>query len=419
VPPALENGRTTFATFVAESHLIAAHELPTRISRHAGELGFTDAQTYLVDLQQQVLVPFLPASGPGAELDPKPLPVASTLAGRAFQHGNMLVHDEGDGPLHLWAPLLDGTERLGVLAVRYDPPADRELDVPHRDELTFLASLVAGLVMSKTLYGDTLVRLRRTSQMSLAAEIQWALLPPLTFVNSDVSVAAALEPAYEVAGDSVDYSVEAGSAKFAVFDGMGHALSSAQMVGLVVAAYRHARRSGQTLSQTAQQIDAVVHDSFSGLAFVTGLMVELDLGTGLLTWISAGHPPALLLRNGRLVKALEVTPMLPLGLGPDLGDEGSSDRPFVHVGVEQLEPGDLVLLYTDGVTEARSPSGEMFGEDRLTDLIIRNVAAGLPPAETMRRAVSALMQHQGSDLADDATLLLASWRPQHIEQFVP
>ena len=62
--------------------------------------------------------------------------------------------------------------------------------------------------MSKTLYGDTLVRLRRTARMGLAAEIQWNLLPPLSFASTEVSVAAALEPAYEVAGDSVDYAVD-------------------------------------------------------------------------------------------------------------------------------------------------------------------------------------------------------------------
>jgi hypothetical protein len=418
VHPAPPSGRTTFATFVRESHLLAAHELPERISRHATELGFDDATTLVVDVQQQVLVPFLAPGAPEHDHE-RALPVASTMAGRAFQTSTVVSHDEGAGPVRLYVPLLDGTERIGVLILSHSPVgASRELSPVSRQDLDFFASLVAELLTTKTPFSDTLVRLRRTAPMSLSAEIQWALLPPLTFVNADVSVAAALEPAYEVAGDSVDYAVDADTAKFAVFDGMGHELHSAQMVALVVAAYRNARRHGRTLAETAAGIDQVVHEMFGGLSFVTGILAELDLATGRLAWVSAGHPPPLLLRHGRLVKSLEVTPLLPFGLGRTLGDTGP-DAYTGSVGTEQLEPGDLLLLYTDGVTEARSPQGEMFGETRLTELVLKNVAAGLPPAETMRRAVTALMEHQGSDLADDATLLLASWRPEHLEQLLP
>jgi serine phosphatase RsbU (regulator of sigma subunit) len=111
-----------------------------------------------------------------------------------------------------------------------------------------------------------------------------------------------------------------------------------------------------------------------------------------------------LLREGRLVRALEVEPLLPLGLNQQL----SSPAP-APVGTEQLQPGDMLLLYTDGVIEARSPDGEFFGQDRLVDLIARNLAAGLPAPETMRRVVHALLDHQAGDLDDDATLLLVEW----------
>jgi serine phosphatase RsbU (regulator of sigma subunit) len=80
-----------------------------------------------------------------------------------------------------------------------------------------------------------------------------------------------------------------------------------------------------------------------------------------------------------------------------------------RIGAEQLEPGDCVLFYTDGVTDARSPTGEFFGEQRLADLIVRNLAAGLPAPETMRRVVHALLAHQLGRLDDDASLLLVQW----------
>ena len=129
--------------------------------------------------------------------------------------------------------------------------------------------------------------------------------------------------------------------------------------------------------------------------------------------MSAGHPPPLLLRHGRLVRTLELEPELPFGVA--LGEDASE----LNIGTEQLEPGDYILLYTDGVIEARSPDGELFGVERLTDLMIRNLAAGMPASETMRRAIIALLKHQGSELADDATMLLAQWLPERPEELLP
>jgi serine phosphatase RsbU (regulator of sigma subunit) len=209
--------------------------------------------------------------------------------------------------------------------------------------------------------------------------------------------------------------VEPDVARLAVFDGMGHELRSSQLVGLAVSAYRSARRRGYGLNQTAHEIDEALAQAFDGEGFTTALLAELDTSSGHLAWISAGHPPPLLLRQGQLVKTLEVAPRLPFGLG--LGMDESTHP--TDVGFEQLQPGDYLLLYTDGVTEARSPEGEMFGIPRLVDLITRNLADGLPAPETMRRAVRALLAHQGSNLDDDATMLLAQWRPQHPEALLP
>jgi len=185
---------------------------------------------------------------------------------------------------------------------------------------------------------------------------------------------------------------------------MGHGIVSAQLISLVVAAYRNARRAGQSLLDTAAHIESAVNDVFRVESFATGLLCELDTTTGVLTWVSAGHYEPLLLRDGRLVRALEVEPMLPLGLNRDLLATSSA-----VVGDEPLQPGDMLLLYTDGVIEARSPGGEFFGQERLVDLVTRNLAAGLPAPETMRRVTHALLEHQAGDLDDDASLLLVEW----------
>lgn len=405
------------AAFMRGSHLLAPHDLPQHVADHGEALGFAQASMYLADLQQQVLVPFLVPGEASSDDRAAVLAIDSTLAGRVFQHVESARQDLPGGQVRVWTPLLDGSERLGVLAVTVDGDEALDVDHPVGQRLRLFATLLAELVMSKTLYGDSMVRLRRTAHMGLAAEIQWNLLPPLTFASPTLSVAAALEPAYQVAGDSVDYSVDPDVARFALFDGMGHELRSAQLVALTVAAYRNARRANQPLPQTASHMDAAVTEAFNGEGFITALLAELNTATGHLSWISAGHPAPLLLRHGRLVKTLDVSPTLPFGLG--LGQFSAVSHGTGHIGSEQLEPGDSLLLYTDGVVEARSPEGEMFGVNRLVDLITKNLASGLPAAETMRRAVRALLTHQSSALADDATLLLAQWRPHHLESLLP
>lgn len=398
-------GASPTANLIRAAQLAAPHELPLLIEEHAPAFGGRSAVSYLADLQQTVLVPFLGPEGPGTAEHVAPLPIATTLAGRAFAHMQVLMQrGQSDERATLWVPVLDGAERLGVLAVELDSGGD-DLDDTQADLFRAFAAVLAQLVMTKRMYGDTMVRLQRRAQMGLAAEMQWSLLPPLTFASRDVTVAATIEPAYEVAGDTVDYAVDAGTTRLAVFDGMGHGMPSAQLAAMSIAAYRHARRNERSLIDTCLEIDRTLQEVFAGDSFTTALLGELDTDSGVLAWVNAGHPQPLLLRRGRLVKTLHAAPRPPLGI--DLN--GTRARAEPELGTEHLEPGDCVLFYTDGVVEARSPDGDFFGEERLADLIVRNLAAGLPPPETMRRVVRALLGHQQGRLDDDATLMLVQW----------
>jgi serine phosphatase RsbU (regulator of sigma subunit) len=295
---------------------------------------------------------------------------------------------------------VSGTQRLGVLGVRLPNPPDEEA----LGSLTRLAAAAATLLVAKTPYGDTIVRLRRRDHIGVASELHYSILPPLSYASTAVTVSAALEPCYEVAGDAIDYSVDPGRTQVAVFDGMGHGLHSAQCAVFTVAAYRSARRSGMGLLDVMTSIEEALVTGLGGELFTTCVLADLDTESGVLEWANAGHPPPLLLRGGKVIKTLEIEPRPPLGLG-DLGEP-----PTEEVGREQLEPGDIVLLYTDGVVEARSPDGEFFGIDRLADLVRTQLAGGLSAPETMRRAVRELLAHHGGQLTDDATLLMLEWR---------
>jgi len=403
----LSSEEYALATMLRKAHLAGDYDLPDLFEEYGAALGVDPVVVYLADLQQQVLVPFVGRGGPGRDEQLVSLAIDSTLGGRAFQHIQVITQpSDGAARTRVWLPLLDGTERLGLLACSISAPEALDADSGAlRTRLLTFAAVAAELIMTKQLYGDSLVRLRRTSEMGLAAEKQWSILPPLTFTNHDVTISGVLEPAYEVAGDTIDYAVNPRTSHLAIFDGMGHGLRSAQLAALAVSAYRNARRSLHGLTRTAHLIDEAVATAFGGDAFLTCHLAELDADSGALSWVNAGHPAPLLLRDGRLVKQLEAEPVLPMGLG-ELADQ---EEP--RLGSETLEPNDLVLFYSDGVIEARSPAGEFFGIDHLVDLVTRHLAAGLSPPETLRRVVRSLLDHQEGQLDDDATLLLVQHRP--------
>ena len=133
---------------------------------------------------------------------------------------------------------------------------------------------------------------------------------------------------------------------------------------------------------------------------MTAQMARLDVGSGLLRWVNAGHPHPLLLRNRRVVRTLYSPTTLPAGIG----------AATPHVSEEPLEPGDRVLFFSDGITEEHTTGGEEFGVDRLVDQLERAVQSGGPVQETVRRLSHALMRARGGATSDDATLLLLEWR---------
>ena len=302
-----------------------------------------------------------------------------------------------DGPVQVWVPVTERAERLGVLGLVVDP-----LDEAGRDFVVELGLLAALLVMAATPYTDRYHLQRRRTDLNLAAEMQWSLLPPLTFACAGTTVAGLLEPAYEVGGDCFDYALNGERLSVAVFDAMGHGLPSSVISSLAVGAYRHARRSGVALEQLFATMDQAVA-GLMGDTFVTALAAELDVRTGVLRWTSAGHPSPVVVRSGRVLPEPEQVPSLPLGLGLVASD--ATTRPAEL----SLQPADRVLLYTDGVVEARSPDGEEFGIERLMDLFVRESGSGLLPAEVLRRLVRTCLEWQGGRLRDDATLLLLEW----------
>ncbi|WP_327004298.1 serine/threonine-protein phosphatase [Dactylosporangium sp. NBC_01737] len=272
------------------------------------------------------------------------------------------------------------------------------------EELRELAAVLAEILVVRQRSSDALERTRRRLPMQIAAEIIWNLLPPLTFATGDAAVSGILEPCYDVGGDAFDYTLNGDVLHVAVFDAVGHGIAASALTALAIAAYRNARRCGLDLVDTYRSVDKWVHAQHPD-DYVTAVLGELDVRTGVYRRISAGHPEELLLRDARLVKALAGPTALPLGLGY-LGD------PLPDVAEEMLEPGDALLVYTDGVVEARTVTGDFFGVERLTEFVTRALADKMPAPETMRRMIREVLTYQQHEqLPDDATAVLVEWRP--------
>jgi serine phosphatase RsbU (regulator of sigma subunit) len=383
-----DRGAHELTSVVQRSHLLIPDDVPSLLVEHAKGIGAEDAALYLVDYEQRVLVPV--PNPRGCQRDE--VVIDTTLAGRCYRTLQIQITSREEGGLRVWAPVLDGVERLGVLELAFGG------EEPNIDEIKILAGLVAEVVMTKQAYGDLFEQVRRRQPMSVAAELAWRLLPPLTFGTDEIVISGVLAPVYQLGGDCFDYAVDAHTARIAVFDAMGHGLEAGLLASVAMAACRTSRRAGSDLTGTAAAIDSAVEGHFGVDRFVTAVLAEVDLASGRLRWAVAGHPPPLLLRNGRIVKTLvgEVAP--PLGVGG-----------VVIVSEEMLEPADQVLFFTDGVVEARSSGGEFFGVERLVDMVTRTSAAATPAPETMRRLLHAILDHQDGELQDDATIVVVEW----------
>jgi serine phosphatase RsbU (regulator of sigma subunit) len=395
------------ADLLGRSHLMQLAEVSTALTRAALPLGVSAARIYLADLQQRQLALVPAAEGQAADV----LPIGSTLAGRAYQTVTIQsapVRGAGGEGYQVWIPVVDGTDRLGVLNLTVADVSEAMLD-----RYRALASLVGLMIEAKVSYSDLYAQTQRSREMALQAELIWAFLPPRTLATDRVLVSVSLEPAYEAGGDAFDYSLLGDHLHVSIFDALGHDLPAGLTASVAIASCRGTRRAGGSLAAIAAGADEAIAGSFGEERFVTALLCDLDLVTGLLTWIPCGHPPPLLIR-GRTVKELDRVARPPLGLGDAQAERGKrahDEALSAPLCTERLEPRDRILLYTDGVTEGRAADGTPFGPQRLADFIIRHSSALLPPPETMRRLNHAIVDYQGGRLRDDATAVLIEWQP--------
>jgi serine phosphatase RsbU (regulator of sigma subunit) len=242
---------------------------------------------------------------------------------------------------------------------------------------------------------------QRTRPLSLSAEIQNRLLPgPQTCEAGSFTLAGWLEPAAAIAGDTFDFNLARDVLHLSLTDAMGHGVAAALTATLCVGGLRNARSAGASLlEQVTWTNQALVdHAAAAGLEdFVTGLIGRVDLRTGTVDLVNAGHVAPYLVRESRsLPLHLPVHP--PLGLFADTAYRTSR---------LDLQPGDRLVLLTDGMIE-RNAVGIDFpaaiAETR-----------SLHPREAVRALADRVLEQTGDQLKDDATILCLDWHGGHGE----
>ena len=361
-------------------------------------LGVQECALLLADYSETTLEPV-----PGAEgaVELPRLDLDDSDAGAAYRQQRAVQVDvptRGDAAPEstvTYLPVSMRTERLGVLAVITRATNETDLLVILNDVAQILAYVLTGARR----YTDQFETLRRRRDLGLAAEIQWELLPVLAYELPRFSIAGALEPAYDIGGDTFDYAVSAQLLTVSITDAVGHGLRAAMLSSLTVSAMRNTRRGGSMILDQARTANRHLTEQFAHAEFVTGLILQLEVATGHGFIINAGHPPPLLLREGA-VSIVNLPPDTPMGLSPDTE---------YRLQAIELLPGDRLLLLTDGVDEAHDVGGPEFGLDRVSDMLRSH--AELPPVEFVRRLTRAVTDYRTGPLADDVTAVCLDWYP--------
>ncbi|WP_263168770.1 PP2C family protein-serine/threonine phosphatase [Streptomyces sp. SCSIO ZS0520] len=350
----------------------------------------TDGELLMGDYSMTRLQPV--GGGPGTA----PLPMHSGPAGRAFgaqEAQTVLTTSPALAEVHL--PVTVHGDRLGVLSVTL--PVERYSE-EIRDELQEVAEALGHQIVVAERHTDRYVRARRADRLTLAAEIQWELLPGRSHSHPVFDLGAQLEPAYSIHGDNFDWTTSDGRLTLTVTNGMGEGIEAALLTSLAVNALRNARRAGLDLVGQANLADQALYGQHRGERHVSALLLRFALADGRAEVVDAGSPRMWRLREGR-VEPVELDAQLPLGMFEDT---------VYAVQRFQVAPGDRLVFVSDGVYDAGSPLGERFSDRALTRALTRSRL--LPPSQVPYAVLREVADHRGeADAEDDAMVVCLDW----------
>ena len=315
------------------------------------------------------------------------VPLADSPHGEALKRQTVQI-EAGDGETCVFAPVTNRGEAIGVLELSLpDPPDEQTLA-----DVALAAHALAYVVIANRRFTDLFEWGQRSVRLSLAAEIQHRLLPDtFTCEGGQFTLAAWLEPAGEIAGDSFDFAIERDTLHVSMSDARGHAVGAAILATLLVGALRNARRAGVGLAEQARLANAGLGEYVGWSDFVTAQVVRIDLRAATATIVNAGHEPPLRLRDGR-VDAVELWADPPFGI---VRHHSYRVQPL------PLQAGDRLMFLTDGMVERNAAHVD------IRTLMIEG--AQMHPREAVQHVVLALLDATDGKLKDDATAMCVDW----------
>jgi sigma-B regulation protein RsbU (phosphoserine phosphatase) len=240
-----------------------------------------------------------------------------------------------------------------------------------------------------------------TFELNLARKVQHALMPRPPTPRGVLRVAVRYTPANELGGDVYDfYRLEQARLGILVADVSGHGVNSAMLSGMVKALAAPLSLAVLEPGELLAGLDVAAEQFFPEGYFCTGFYLIADEMTGLVRYAGVGHPPAIVV-GPRGPRTLVSNPGM-LGIGMVDGTAGDSDR---------IEPGESLIIYTDGLTDAMDPSDVLFGEERLKTVLQTHY--GADPTEILAEVDRALEHHTAPGRAADDINIIVLQHPAH------
>lgn len=324
----------------------------------------------------------------------EPERVDFSAPGRAFVSQQQLLVEEA-GVSRLLCPLTVRGDRLGVLAIGFAEPPDQTV----RAEWRQLAESVARETAIAERATDRFRRARRRRRLTLAAEMQWDSLPARSVEMPDYTFCGQLEPAYEVCGDTFDWTTDEAGLTVAVINGSHHGTTAAVLSTFAVAALRNARRSGDDIADQAALASDLLYTEHGGDRQVGLMLLRYEPAAGRIRFVDTGSARAVRLR-GTTIENIALTAQPPLG--------GQEEAGYATEEISAVA-GDRIMIVSDGVYAAVDSSRQEYGLASLGRMVRRTRLQ--PCGEAVRTVIRDVLEHRGTTLDDDAVVTCLDIHP--------
>jgi serine phosphatase RsbU (regulator of sigma subunit) len=299
----------------------------------------------------------------------------------------------------LAAPLVDASGTLGLIVLCSRATVRRFTD-HDLDLLVSLASAAALRVRNVELAEEAAARKVLEHELSIAHDLQMSMLPRDLPARPEIAVAARLQPARSIGGDLYDFVLEGGRLWFIVADVAGKSIAAALYMAVAKTLFRATATGDATVADVATRMNRELARENERMTFVTAIVGALDLATGLLTLVDAGHNPIVLISPSGALSSPALDKHMAFGIVDNLTYREASI---------QLERETTMVLYTDGATDARNAAGEQFGIERL-DRAFKDAARKMPDEIVSHIAKAVERFEAGAPPEDDLTLLVLRYR---------